>query len=48
MWTIYYSGDLIEKTEIGVAFRKYGGNERCLQGSGAETRAKETPGKNQT
>jgi len=48
MWTNYYSVDQIEKTEMGVAFRKYGGDERCLQGSGTETRAKETPEKNQT
>jgi len=48
MWANYYSGDKIEKNETGVAFSKYGGEERCSQGSGAETGAKETPRKNQT
>ena len=34
--TIYYSGDEIEN-EITGARSTCGGNERCIQGSGAET-----------
>jgi hypothetical protein len=33
----YYSGDQIEKNEMGGAFRAYGGEERCIQGFGGET-----------
>jgi len=32
-----FSGDKIEKNELGRACRTYGGGERCLQGSGGET-----------
>ena len=34
--TKYYSGDEINN-EIGGACSMYGGKERCMQGSGAET-----------
>jgi hypothetical protein len=35
--TKYYSGDQIEKNEIGGAHSTYGGKERCIQGFGGET-----------
>jgi hypothetical protein len=35
--TQYYSGDKIEKNEMGWSCRAYGGEERCLQGFGGET-----------
>jgi len=35
--TKYYSGNQIEKNEIGAACSRYGGEERCIQGFGGET-----------
>ena len=35
--TKYYSGDRIEKNEIGGAYSSYGGEQRCIQGFGGET-----------
>jgi hypothetical protein len=35
--TRYYSGDQIEKNEMGGACSTYGGEERCMQGFGGET-----------
>ena len=32
-----FSGDKIEKNEIGRACSAYGGEERCIQGFGGET-----------
>ena len=43
--TKHYSGDQIEKNEIGRACSMYG--ERCTQGFGAETCGKETTWKTQ-
>jgi len=34
--TKYYSGDQIEKNEMGGACGMYGGEERCIQGFGGE------------
>ena len=51
---IYFSNKLlraggkIEKNEMGEAYDAYGGGERCAQGSGGETRGKETIGETQT
>ena len=42
LFTKHYSGDQIEKNEIGGACSAYGGEERYLQGYGGETRGKET------
>ena len=39
-FTLYYSGDKIEKNEMGGACSDYGGEERCTQGFGGETRGK--------
>ena len=39
--TKYYSGDQIEKNEMGVACSTYGGRERSIHGFGGETRGKE-------
>jgi hypothetical protein len=39
---IYYSGDQIEKNEMDGTCSTYGGEERCIQGSGGETVGKET------
>ena len=36
------SGDHIEKNEMGGACSMHGGEERCIQGIGVETRGKET------
>jgi len=38
----HFSGDQIEENEIGGAYSKYGGEERCIQGFGGETVGKET------
>ena len=35
--TKYFSGDKIEKNEMGGACGKYGREERCIQGFGGET-----------
>jgi hypothetical protein len=35
--TKYYSGNKIEKNEIGGACNTYGGKERCIQDFGGET-----------
>ena len=35
--TKYYSGDHIEKNEVGGACSTYGGEERCTQGFGGKT-----------
>ena len=32
----YFSGDQIEKNEMGVACNTYVGEERCIQGFGGE------------
>jgi len=32
----YYSGDQIEKNEMGIACSMYGGEERCIQGFGCK------------
>jgi hypothetical protein len=40
--TQYYSGDKIEKNEMGGACSMYGGEEKCIPGFGGETRGKET------
>ena len=39
--TKHYSGDQIEKNEIGGSLSTYGGEERCIQGFGGETLEKE-------
>jgi hypothetical protein len=44
----YCAGVEIEKNEMGLARGEYGGGERCAQGSGEETRGKETIGETQT
>ena len=46
--TEHYTGGKIEKNEMGGACGAYGGGERCAQGSGWETRGKETTGETQT
>jgi hypothetical protein len=33
----YYSGDQIEKNEMGGACSTYGGEERCIQDVGGKT-----------
>jgi hypothetical protein len=38
----YCAVDKIEKNEMGGAYSSYGGEERCVQGSGGETWGKET------
>ena len=35
--TKYYSGDQIEKIELGGVFSAYGGEERRIRGFGGET-----------
>jgi hypothetical protein len=35
--TKYYSGNQIEKDEMGVACSTYGGKERCIENFGGET-----------
>jgi hypothetical protein len=35
--TKYYSGDQIEKNEVGGACSMYGGGEKCIQDFGGET-----------
>jgi hypothetical protein len=35
--TKYYSGNQIEKNEMGGACSTYGGKERCIQDFGGET-----------
>ena len=45
--TQYCSGDKTEKNEMGGACSAYGGEERQIQGFGAETRGKETAGETQ-
>jgi len=40
-FTKYYSGDQIEKNEMGGAFSRCGGEERCIRDFGGETCAKE-------
>jgi len=37
-----FSGDKIEKNEMGGACSAYGGGERLMQGFGGNTRGKET------
>jgi hypothetical protein len=37
VFTQYYSGDKIEKNEMGGACSAYGGEERRIQGFGGET-----------
>jgi hypothetical protein len=37
-----------KKNEMGGACSAYGGEERCVQGFGGETRGKETTGETQT
>jgi hypothetical protein len=39
--THYFSGDKIEKNEMGEACRVYGGEKRRVQGFGGETRGEE-------
>jgi hypothetical protein len=39
---LFRSGDKIEKNEMGAACSAYGGDNRWIQGSGGETRGKET------
>jgi hypothetical protein len=46
--TQYCAGGKIEKNEMDGACGAYGGGVRCAQGSGGETRGKETIGENQT
>jgi len=41
------SGDQIEKNEMGGACSAYGGEERCVQDFGGETRGKENTWKTQ-
>jgi len=36
-FTKYYSGDRIEKNEMGGSCSTYGGEDRCIQGFGGET-----------
>jgi hypothetical protein len=36
IFTKYYSGDPIEKNEMGEASSIYGGEERCIQDFGGE------------
>ena len=43
----YSSSDQIEKNDMGGACSTYGGEERCIQGFGGETRGKETTWKAQ-
>ena len=45
--TKYYSGDQIEKNEMGGACSTYEVEERCIQVFGGETRGKETTWKAQ-
>jgi hypothetical protein len=33
----YYSGDQIQKNEMGEACGRYGRQERCIEGFGGET-----------
>ena len=40
--TKYYSGEQTKKNGIGGAFSTYGGEERYINGLGAETQEKET------
>jgi hypothetical protein len=47
MLSNYYSGDQIEKNEMGGACSKYGGEKRCIQAFGGETGGKETIWKTQ-
>jgi hypothetical protein len=42
MCTKYYSGDKIEKNEMGGVFSTYGLEERPIQGFGEEIWGKET------
>jgi hypothetical protein len=37
-----FSGDKIEKNEMGGAYSMYGGEEKCMQDFGGETSGKET------
>ena len=39
--TKHYSGDQIEKNEMGGACSTYGGGENCILGFGGETGGKE-------
>ena len=34
---LFYSGDQIEKNEMGEACGTYGGEEKCIQGFGGDT-----------
>jgi hypothetical protein len=34
---LYYSGNQIEKNEMGGAYNTYGGKARCMQDFGEET-----------
>jgi hypothetical protein len=43
--TKYYSGDKIEKNEMGWACNTYRGQERCIQGFGGEPAGKGPLGK---
>ena len=45
--TKYYYGEQTKKNVMGGASSTYGGEERCTQGFGAETRGKETTWKAQ-
>ena len=44
---LFYSGDQIEKNEMGEACGTYGGEEKCIQGFGGDTWGKEPTWKNQ-
>jgi hypothetical protein len=39
--TQYYSGDKIEKNEMGGSFSTYGGGKRRIQGFGGETEGRD-------
>jgi len=43
----YFTGDKIEKNEMGRTCSAYGGRERRVQGFGVETWRKETNGETQ-
>ena len=45
--TQYYSGDQIDKNEMGGAGSTYEGEERCIRGFSGETWEKETTWKSQ-
>jgi hypothetical protein len=38
---LIFSGDQIEKNEIGVACSTYGGEESCIQGFGGEMKERD-------